>query len=304
MAYCGILDGLCEIDGKPVDFSRIDEGIIIAGDEEYDADDFITEEDKLGVFNETALRTKDQLLKDIDRLMEEIGKESATEAKHSEAYYDRYADLVSQFRQEVNKTVFPENLENWWSYTYDVRGTGVTLNLEHIRSFDISADDTVGVSLDATFHLLTVRAKLLTVEQYAQAYDVTTTTVRQWIRRGKIRSAIKQGSEWRIPELAEIMERGYSDGHYERMEYLTDLPEEYAFLNDYQYVDINQNKEDRNLYDVLFSMKFDAMEYPESEWNQFFKSVRMDRKEREKFELYLISSPFVRASETYITGRG
>lgn len=158
--------------------------------------------------------------------------------------------------------------------------------------------------MDTSFHLLTVRTKLLTVEQYAQAYDVTTTTVRQWIRRGKIRSAVKQGSEWRIPELAEIMERGYRDGHYERLEELTDLPQEYAFLNDYVYMDIRQDKEDKTRYDVLFSMKFDPLVVPKEEWDQYHRTVQMDRKEREKFELYLISSPFVRASDTYITGRG
>ena len=75
MAYCGVLDGLFEINGNPVDLSRLDEGIIIAGDEEIDADEFIGEEEKLEFFNETALRTKDALLKDIDKLFRISSKE-------------------------------------------------------------------------------------------------------------------------------------------------------------------------------------------------------------------------------------
>lgn len=304
MAYCGILETLMEIDGKPVDFSRIDEGIIIAGDEEYDAEEFISDEDRLDLFNDMALRSKDDLLEDIDELIEEIGKEAETGAKYSATFYRKYNELMEQFRHVVEKSAFPGELEDWWSYTYEVGESGVTLKLEHTGSYDVCKDDTILTHVDTSFHLLTVRTKLLTVEQYAQAYDVTTTTVRQWIRRGKIRSAVKQGSEWRIPELAEIMERGYRDGNYERLEELTDLPQEYAFLNDYVYIDIRQDKEDKTRYDVLFSMKFDPLVVPREEWGQYHRTVRMDRKEREKFELYLISSSFVRASDTYITGRG
>ena len=100
------------------------------------------------------------------------------------------------------------------------------------------------------------------------------------------------------------MERGYSHGHYERKEFLTDIPEGYDFFNEYDYVDIDQNKEHKELYDIFFSKKFDVDAYPESEWGQFFREMQMDQKEREKFELYLISSPFVESSESQISFKG
>ncbi len=216
MAYCGILDNLLELDGKPVDFSRLDEGIIMAGDEQYDASDFITDEDRLDLFNESTIRTKAGLLENIDSLLAEIEEDSKTDTKRSAAFYERYRELVSRFRKEVEKNTFPEKLEDWWEYNYDIRGTGITLTLSHTKYFDVSADDTCGGIIDTEFELLHIRTKLLTVEQYAQSYGVTTTAVRQWIRRGKIRSAIKEGSEWRIPELAEVTERGYKHATFTR----------------------------------------------------------------------------------------
>ncbi len=304
MAYCGFFDTLININGEPVDHSRLDEGKIIVGDEEFDAEDFMTEEDRLDFFNETAIRTKKGLLKDIDSLLNRIDAESRTATKHSPAYYSRCRDLVKQFRDKVSGMTFPEKLEDWWAYEYDICGTGITLKLTHTDFYHIYADDSITTSTDTEFELFRIRTKLLTVEQYAKSYEVTTTTVRQWIRRGKIRTAIKQGSEWRIPELAEVMDRGYTFGHYERKEFLTDIPEGYEFFNEYDYVTIDRNREHKELFDICFSKKFDVNAYPESEWGQFFREMQMDQKEREKFELYLISSPFVESSESQISFKG
>ena len=305
MAYCGILDGLCDIGGEPADLSRLDEGIIIAGDEEYDADDFISDKDRLDFFNDTALRTKDELLKEIDSLLEEIAEESKAETTHSPAFYARYTALVRRFRDEVKKKTFPEILEDWWRYEYEVCESGVILSLCHIRHLTICRDDSVEETKDTTFELMHIKTRLLTVEQYAQAYDVTATTVRQWIRRGKIRTAMKLGSEWRIPELAEVMYRGYAWGRYYRKEVLADLPEEYAFFNEYDYVVLSQNEKSKDLFDVSFGKYYNPLDYKDEEeaLRQNFKEIQMDQKEREKFELYLISNPFVVPEEARLASR-
>ena len=130
------------------------------------------------------------------------------------------------------------------------------------------------------------------MEKYASEYGVTTTTVRQWIRRGKIRSAVKMGSEWRIPELAEIRERGYQSAQYSWDDFLLDLPQEYEFLNEYRKVYLSQNKERKDLYDVQLIGKGEM------------KNLQMNQQEREKFELVLISNPFVTPEKIYIYNRG
>ena len=114
MAYLGHFEKFISIDGEPVDLSRIDEGIIMAGDEEYDADEMITDEDRLDVFNETALTTQDELVKSLDEVIGKIEEESKTDKEHSPAFYARYKELVVQFRDKIRKMTFPSKLEDWW----------------------------------------------------------------------------------------------------------------------------------------------------------------------------------------------
>lgn len=145
MAYCGVLDGLVSIDGVDADLSRLDEGIVVAGDEEYDAVELITDEDRLCFFNETHLRTKAELLKDID---DRIAKDTG----------NQQAELLRCFRAEAEKKTFPEKLEDWWYYDYSVEETGVKLSLCHLTGFDIYMDDTCDEVVDTTFDLMRVGA--------------------------------------------------------------------------------------------------------------------------------------------------
>ncbi len=305
MPYLGHFDGLFSINDKPVDLSRLDEGIIMAGDEEYDADEMISDEDKLEVFNESALKTKDELLKSLDEVVGKIEEESKTNTQHSPAFYARYRELVVRFRDEIRKKTFPEKLEDWWRYEYEVRESGASLSVSHTEHFSFDRNDICEVTVDTTFHLFDIKTKLLTVEQYAQAYGVTDTTVRQWIRRGKLRTAVKAGSEWRIPELAECLSRKYGYRNYTRMEILTDLPEEYAFFNEYDYVTLSQNEERKDLFDVCFSKDhdFSPEESEEEIMRKYYKDIQMTQKEREKFELYLIANPFVQPDEVCYVSR-
>ena len=91
------------------------------------------------------------------------------------------------------------------------------------------------------------------MEENAKEYGVETVTVRQWIRRGKIRNAVKNGREWLIPELTELPGRGYTSAIYMWYEYLYDLPNEYKFLTDYTTVLINQCSDDRAKYEITFA---------------------------------------------------
>ena len=63
-------------------------------------------------------------------------------------------------------------------------------------------------------------------------------------------------------------------------ERLKNLPEEYAFLNNYVAVLINQDQGDKNYFKISFvAGGVDT------------KEMRVDVKEREKIELFLISHP-------------
>ena len=85
----------------------------------------------------------------------------------------------------------------------------------------------------------------------------------EWIREpfangfegGKIRSAEKHGSEWRIPELTEPNHRGYQFGQFKITGHIDSLPEEYAFINDCEYVNFSQCDDDKKKYQISFFRK-------------------------------------------------
>ena len=293
MSYHRIFDGM-EIDGNEVEYSQLAEtGKVFVGDEEWDASDLISDQDKLDIFNEDMLRTKEDILSDIDLLLTKIEEEKAEDTKHSHVYYRRYVDLVERFKDNVENCVFPRELEDRWYYGYEVRETGITLMLSHASSFDLDDEGSIdSVFVDTEFELIHVSSEMMTVEKYAEENGVTDTTVRQWIRRGKIRTAVKQGSEWRIPELAEVRDRGYQYAKYRWNEFLTGFPSEYDFINDYKSVSIMQNKERKDKFEVCFSK------------DDVYKEMQMDQKEKEKFELLLITNPYVNPVDALIVSRG
>lgn len=129
------------------------------------------------------------------------------------------------------------------------------------------------------YDLIEIKSKLLTVEDFAKLYDVKVVTVRQWIRRGKIRTAIKMGGEWRIPELAGIpnRQRGYQTVHYTIHEPMTKLIDGFEYINQYNYITIRHCKSD-NVYSITFRK------------DNKVKEIIVDIADRERFELYLLES--------------
>lgn len=58
--------------------------------------------------------------------------------------------------------------------------------------------------------------------------------------RGKLISAVKAGSEWRMPELREITDLRYCRATSHWDDKLSDVPEEYSFLKEYSWLSIGQ----------------------------------------------------------------
>lgn len=250
--------------------------------------EFEYEEDKLEAFNEVAMTSKEDILRDLGWKIRTIeqGKETEEIKYHSINFRDRYLDLLRRFRDKVEKTRFFNNLEPWWNYYYSIDELGITLYLQYASSVDFDDNKEIScIMVDEEFELLSVKTKMLTVEDYAQLYEVTVGTVRQWIRRGKLRCAVKLGSEWRISELSEVTGRGYRRASYETENPLGAAPEEYPFLKGIKGVFIEQNLKDKNMYRVLVVK-------PDGKREELF----METKDRERFELYLISSSLFKAN--------
>lgn len=279
-------------------------------------------DDEIDRFKESVIRTKEQLIASIKATSVKYQEEATSaESEHSPAFYEILNNLLDRFGLAVQCTSLPDPLNDWWSYSYEITDAGINLLMNHF-SWSHDYGGSYDCRRDETFVLLEVSAKLLTVSEYAETYCVQPVTVRQWIRRAKLRNVVKVGREWRIPELTEKPEaRGYRSCKYSWSEILTDLPEKYGFLSAFRSAWFWQDEEADNRFCVQFSADIvnligdekygnlfnEQGEYPEDLISEILGSypeltisedgiLLLTAKEREELELYMIGNPLIRCT--------
>lgn len=279
--------------------------------------------DEIEHFRETSILSKQQLLDSIHETRSRYKADSESEnAKYDLAFYGILDDLLQEFSRKIQYSlVLPEPLHDWWCYSYSITVYGIKLNLCYI--------DWCGTSTGFAFNdyqkftLLNIPAKMLSVEEYAKKYGVESVTVRQWIRRAKLRSARKVASEWRIPELTSVrLERNYESFVYSWPSKLPDLPEKFAFLNEFRGILLEKGERGAGYlatpyieYDHTFSTLYDdATETIEARAKKLSKYpslkinsdgiISLTSKEREQLEVFLLANPFVQrgndSSDSYM----
>ena len=259
-------------------------------------DEYLEYMNEAELFRESSITTKAEILGDIDNKIAIIGDDNKRDPNHSTIFYRKLRDLLLELRNKVEKTSLFSKLEDMWEYVIDIYEDKVELRLQHSKYVDFDEEGFVrSAAIDSDFCLIQVIPQMLTVEEYSKLYGVTDGTVRQWIRRGKLRSAKKVGGEWLISELAELSGRGYARASYRWNRIISDLPEEYQYMNDYQYVHIEQDKVKKDVFHVQFEADSDENE------EGIVKIIDMATKEKEKFELMLISNPFIEKPSSYIS---
>ena len=249
----------------------------------------LPKEEKVLLFQEIFMTDKADLLYYLKRRRSKLEEDGVNDVKHSSAFYHTLLSLMDRFIDRVDKMVLFDNSEDFWAYSYEITSYGIDLLYSHFCSLSFDKNkNLIGDTVDEEFTLLSIKCKMLTVDEYAKLYDIENVTVRQWIRRGKLRSAKKYGNVWRIPELTDYPERGYKTGQY-RIDENAIFPEKYAFISKYCVVSVSQDKKDKTKYHFHFHGK-------DPETN---KSIECDAKGRESIELLLMENPFVRYISDY-----
>ena len=247
-------------------------------------DEEITDEQKLEWFKEGFIRDKENLLGEIMYARKHTADEAKKDTRLPAAYYAVLDKLFEKLIAKIEDTCLFKELEDWWAYSYTIGSEGAALELQHFSSVDFDKEGRAGFTdVDSFFELIRIPCKLLTVDDFAKLYNVEQGTIRQWIRRGKIRTAKKYGNEWRIPELTALPGRGYSFGQYEWKDDLTDVPEQYEQFRRPAVATFDQSRKDPKVFHVSLSRK-----------DEDLVSFEMDVKEREKLELFLIAHPMVK----------
>jgi len=257
-----------------------------------------TEDYDFTSFKSSHLTTKEGLQKSVVRRIERYKQEANKDNMHSAAFYYVLLTLLERFRENVETTRLLDYLPDWWIYTYDVNHSGAALTLEHVSEVTVDENnDWCSWVSDSRFLLVEVKTKLLTVEQFSQMHGVEQVTVRQWIRRGKLRTAIKQGNEWRIPSLTDLRPRGYETAQYTWRGPLPDLPEEYEYINNYCLATFIQDRENKTLYKILFVPVDDTKTNITNRHKPY--ELLCTNKEKEKLEMLMISHPLIQYVDSY-----
>ena len=243
------------------------------------------------------LRTKEAVLKSIDKRVARYAEEAKVDHKTPAAFYTMIDTMLQTFKERIQQAVLFDELPDWWIYDYDLDYDKFILSMEHVDCIEIDeeAAHQKGWRIDAHYPLVGFSFKTLSVSEYAELYGVGDGTVRQWIRRGKLRTATKIGNEWRIPVLTVPPGRGYDGAQYKWDVEMEGLPEEYAYLNEYKLATFFPDREDKDKFHVIFVSK-ETVNCDDTSKNM---ELTLDAKEREKLELIMIARPEIRYCLSY-----
>lgn len=164
------------------------------------------------LFRENYLFTREDVLKSLELFIDH--EKLNEEPRYTNEVVKNRIKLCKKFLAAVKKCKLPVLTELWWFYEYQFLGNSMELNLCHADEIEVENGEISGMTSTVEHTLITVDCDYLTVEQYASMIGIEPVTVRQWIRRGKLRHAKKNGRDWLIPDTEDRPQRGFTSVQY------------------------------------------------------------------------------------------
>ncbi|GAB6172962.1 hypothetical protein JCM15765_24400 [Paradesulfitobacterium aromaticivorans] len=164
------------------------------------------------LFRENYLFTREDILKSLELFVEH--ERLNEEPAYSNEVVKNRVKLCEKFIAAVKKCKLPVLTELWWYYEYQFLGNRMELNLCQADDIEVENNEISSMTSTVEHTLITVECDYLTVEQYASMLGIEPVTVRQWIRRGKLRHAKKNGRDWLIPNTEDKPHRGFTSVQY------------------------------------------------------------------------------------------
>lgn len=230
------------------------------------------------LFREDYLFTREDILKSLELFVEHerLNKEPA----YSSEVVKNRVKLCEKFIAAVRKCKLPVLTELWWFYEYQFLGNSMELHLCQADEIEVENDEISGMTSTVEHTLITVECDYLTVEQYAAMHGVEPVTVRQWIRRGKLRHAKKNGRDWLIPDTEDKPRRGFTSVQYVVENEAHIESDEFPLLSPCESIFILQNEDNKN--------KFIC--YLNNYRTKFSSKLELTRSEVERLEHTIIES--------------
>lgn len=164
------------------------------------------------LFRENYLFKREDVLKSLELFIDH--EKLNEEPRYANEVVKNRIKLCEKFSAAVKKCKLPVLTELWWFYEYQFSGNSMELNLCHADEIEVENDEISEITSTVEHTLITVECDYLTVEQYASMIGIEPVTVRQWIRRGKLRHAKKNGRDWLIPDTEDRPQRGFTSVQY------------------------------------------------------------------------------------------
>ena len=231
------------------------------------------------------MKTKKDILASLENAKHKLFNYIKEDRQKTASYLFELSRLFDEFTEKVKKAELMERLEGNWQYRLLLTEQGFILEL---RSGPLIKENAT------CFQLIKTKPTMLTVENYAKLNNVETSTVRSWIRRGKIRTAKKYGNEWKIPSLADKPQRGYTTAEYSRNVLIDGIPEEYSFINQGECIRLMQDVEDKKKYHIKVYKNADSHK-------PIFESI-VNKLEIERLEVFLIGHEDIEYVDTRLKG--
>ena len=232
---------------------------------------------------------KQSVIATLDNASKNVMSEMRNNPQHTLQYYNALSFLLDKVIVEIaSRNIF--DAPDGWFYSFEITNKNAAMYIRHVSDIQEDEDGNVVLDIDERFRLINYPVGLLTVEQFASRSKIEAGTVRQWIRRGKLRNAIKVGGEWRIPEITDPPTRGFTPVRYYNNGQFFFLPKEIgaSFNQHPSVIDIYKSKEEKG-YIVLF-------DYAPA----ILPQKLLTDAEREKLELMLIGNPNITNSASVV----
>ncbi len=225
----------------------------------------------LDEFLKHRLINKMDILNKIESLKETLDLES-------DFLNETLLNLLYDFSVEIQSKNFLDLSENlFWSYNIKIDVNGVFLYL-----IEVETNGRSEVLIKTSFELIKISPKMISTQEYAKINNVKDVTVRQWIRRGKLKGAIKIGNDWFISQLTRPVKKGFVESHYKWDTNLYDFIIEDININDFDSALIKKTKV-TNIFQLVLCNSTTGVE----------KTISIKRELKEKIELYFVSNYMV-----------
>ena len=235
-------------------------------------------------FKNEYLQTKEEILFSLSEYKKHIEN---NEEKFSKQKVNSIIEVIDKMITKVNNSELPQ-LDNWWYYEYRFTQFEFILDMsccEEVK-YDIYGEPD-GLTTSQVYSLIKIPATLFTIEEYAERFFVTNTTVKKWLKEGKLRAAKKIDNKWFISGFAERPKRKYEPVLYIWVSIENNLYKEFPYLESYNCIYICKLEKDK--FKIILG-------YPGSD-NR--KSIEINNNEREKLEYILLSLQDVVAEDSF-----